>query len=158
MAGKSCGFFFTCTILTPCLPQLFQQQLKKSPSGKQYATSLTGLASSVSHTTGLWKVLYYRILKRGHNEKKIKANVGTLPYWYRHFKLHIWKTSLKWNLQMHAKLATFMKLKHKWEDLVYINTEHSICGSKCHDSFKYLSLDILNHTHTKSCALHLYYL
>lgn len=45
---------------------------------------------------------------------------------------------------MHA-LATLMKLKHKWKDLVYINIEHSICGSKCNYTFKYLSLDILNH-------------
>lgn len=59
---------------------------------------------------------------------------------------------------MHAKLATFMKLKHKREIIVYINIEHSICGSKCNDIFKYLPLDILHHTHEKSYTLRLYYL
>jgi len=39
-----------------------------------------------------------------------------------------------------------------------MNIEPSICGSKCNDLFKYLSLYILNYTHKKSCSLHLYYL
>lgn len=51
---------------------------------------------------------------------------------------------MHWNLVIHAKLATFIKLNHKWEVLVYINIEHGIYGSKCKGIFTYLLLDIIN--------------
>lgn len=57
---------------------------------------------------------------------------------------------------MHTKLATLMKLKHKQEELVYIDIESY--GSKCIAIFKYLLLDILNHTPKNSCSLCLHQL